>query len=225
MTRPLILGSTAGTLHGAPVVAIAGAALAGAFLVFTLSERKWRERWRVVPTFLREVPSGPYRGSRVVGGHFARAPRLVRVAAAASLAFAQLFLPALVLAMISMPFDGIAIALIPGILVTIATGSCGLLFLRRSPSVTKSARTTAVAALLSNVGLFVLCAVHVGYVEYDPNYGIREASNSIPAVAFVFALASTALAALILFTSRAHRVSLEWSPDVTGSTSGSSALE
>jgi len=124
--------------------------------------------------------------------------------------FGQIFLPTLLVALSYMPFDGIAIALVPAVLVTIAMWLCGMLLLRRSPSASWGVRSTALASLLSNVGLFVLCAVHMGYVEYDPNYGIREASNSVPAVAFLFAVASTAVAALMLHTIRAYRAALDW---------------
>ena len=75
--------------------------------------------------------------------------------------------------------------------------------------------STALASLLANFGLFVLCAVHATYVEYDPNYGIREASNSVPAVAFLFAIASTVQAVLILIMLRTHRAALELQADAT----------
>jgi hypothetical protein len=186
------------------------ATLALSALVFGFSERRWRGRWRTVPMDRHDVSTGPYRSAELVTSHFGRAPVLVRVAAASSLAFGQVFTPALLFALAVMPFDGIAVALLPGLLVAVAAWSSGLRLLRRSPNVTKSARSIALASLISSVGLLVLCSVHAGYVEYDPNYGIREASNSVPAVAFVFALASAVHAALLLTAIRAHREALEW---------------
>jgi hypothetical protein len=210
MTNPHGLVSAGAGLDGAHVALFGCTAVVVASVVFTLVEKKWRRRWRAVPLGVALVATGPYRSASVVARHFVRAPAMVRIAAASSIVFGQVFLPALVFALMVMPFDGIAIALLPGILVTVATWSCGLLLLYRAPTVTTSARSSALAALLSNFGLLTLCAVHAGYVEYDPNYGIHEASNSVPAVAFVFAIASTVQAALVLFTIRAHRRALEW---------------
>jgi hypothetical protein len=212
MSHPLPLAPGAALIDRVPMTLFAGAAVALSALVFVLAERRWRERWRTVPLDHHTVTTGPYRSAAVVARHFGRAPALVRIAAASSFGFGQLSLPALVLALAVMPFDGIAIALSPGILVAVAAWSNGLLLLRRSPSVTRSARSAALASIIASVGLLLLCAVHAGYVEYDPNYGIREASNSVPAVAFVFALAATLHAALVLATIRIHRRALEWHP-------------
>jgi hypothetical protein len=200
---------TLAALHGLPSVAAVCGAIVLAGMVFLFSERRWRERWRRVPVDRRNMTHGPYRSARVVTRHFAKAPTLIRFTAMSSLTFGQVFLPALLLALTVMPFDGIAIALLPGILVTVAMWSCGVLLLRRSPSVIRSARSTALASLLANFGLFILCAVHATYVEYDPNYGIRQASNSVPAVAFLFAIVSTVQAVLLLITLHTHRTALE----------------
>lgn len=211
MTHPLVLAPGAAAIDHVPVALYAATALALSALVFGLAERRWRGCWRTVPLDLHDVATGPYRSAALVASHFGRAPLLVHVAAASSFAFGQLFMPALLFALAVMPFDGIAVALLPGLIVAVAGWSSGLLLLRRSPNATRSGRTIALASMICSVGLLVLCAVHAGYVEYDPNYGIREASNSVPAVAFLFALASTAHAALLLVAISAHRAAFEWS--------------
>ena len=124
---PESLDLTRAALHGLPSVAAACGAVALAGAVFLFSERRWRERWRLVPVDRRNMTYGPYRSARVVTRHFAKAPTLIRFTAMSSLAFGQVFLPALILALTVMPFDGIAIALLPGILVFVAMWSGRLL--------------------------------------------------------------------------------------------------
>lgn len=207
--HPIELDVSVAASSHAPV-AFLGMALVVAGVVFVLAERRWRERWRIVPIHARGMPTGPYRSARVVVRQLGRAPVLVRVAALSSLAFGQVFLPMLVFALAVMPFDGIAIALVPGILVTGASWLCGLMLLSRRTGSTRTARSAALASLIANFWLLALCAVHAGLVEYKPNYGISEASNSVPAVAFVFAVASTVHAGLLLLTLRAHSEVLDW---------------
>jgi len=202
------LGSVARGLHLTEIVV---AALVAASLLFLWLERRGRQRWTVVPAAHGEAASGPYRASAFVAEHLDRAPLLVRAASFGCLVFAHVFAPLLVLALVSFPFDGIAIPLAPGIVLVLVNWGCAWLLLGRSPHAVAAARTGAKASLVANVGLLLLAASHFVVVELGRRDGIAHAcSSSVTFVVIVFAIASVVQALVTVAALRAHGESLGW---------------
>jgi hypothetical protein len=118
--------------HSAMNLLVWAAALFGAaVLLFVRVDRAARGRWSAVALRVAHV-GAPYRSTRVVESYMDRAPLLVRAAALSSFAFGQVFVPGLVFALTTFRFDGIGVALIPGVAIAFATWCCGLLLPRRS---------------------------------------------------------------------------------------------
>jgi hypothetical protein len=153
----------------------------------------------------------PYRASEVISEHMTRAPRIVRLVSFSGLAFAHLFVPIILLALVSYPFDGIAIPLIPGIALALLNWICAWLLLGRSPNAAQAARLAAVGSLMANVGLLVMSAAHLVGVELQRRDGIQHAcSTSVTLVVIVYATSSIALASVMLRALRACRRELDW---------------
>lgn len=202
------LVSVARGLHLAGIVAWA---ILGSLVLFVWLERRGRHRWASVPAERGEAPHGPYRSSTFVTGHVGRAPLLVRTASFGCLLFAHVFAPLIPLALISFPFDGIAIPLAPGIALVVLNWCCAWLLLGRSPHAESTARMGAKASLVANVGLLCLAAFHLVTVELGRRDGIEHAcSSSVTFVVFVFAFASIAQALVTVAALRAHGPVLGW---------------
>jgi hypothetical protein len=136
---------------------------------------------------------------------------MVRLVAFSGLAFGHLFIPLILLALTSYPFDGIAIPLIPGIALALLNWICAWLLLGRSPNASQAARLAAVGSLMANVGLLVMAAAHLVGVELQRRDGIEHAcSTSVTLVVIVFATASIALAGIMLRALRTCRRELDW---------------
>ena len=195
-------------LHVAPV---AVAALLAAAALFLWLERRGRDRWAQVPASTRQASAGPYRQSAIVASHLRRAPRLIRAASFASLAFGHLFAPLILLALTRYPFDGIAIPLVPGIALLVLNWASAWLMLGRSPDASSTARSGAVASLMANVGLLAMAGAHFAVVEAQRHEGIQHACcTSVTFVVIVFAIASLAQSLLTLAALRAHDRELGW---------------
>lgn len=193
------------------IVAITLTSVVAAMLLFAWLERRGRGQWTRVPVATYVASQRPYRASEVISQHLARAPGIVRLASFSSLAFAHLFVPLILLALVSYPFDGIAIPLIPGIALALLNWACAWLLLARSPNASQAARLAAVASLMANVGLLVMSAGHLVGVELQRRDGIEHAcSTSVTLVVIVFAASSVALAVVMLRALRACRRELDW---------------
>jgi hypothetical protein len=202
------LSSVSRELH---LGAIGLVALVAAAALFVWLERRGRRRWAQVPIGTVSTSCGPYRRSALVSAHLSRAPRLVRLASFASLAFAHLFAPLILVSLTKYPFDGIAIPLVPGIALVLANWGCAWLMLGRAHDAPSTVRSGAVATLIANVGLLIIAAAHFAVVEAQRREGIQHAcSSSVTFVVIVFATASLGQALLTLAALRAHGRVLGW---------------
>lgn len=205
--------SLSSVIRGLHVGEIALASIVGAMLLFAWLERRGRRHWARVPVATYLASTRPYRASEVISRHLARAPGIVRLASFSSLAFGHLFIPLILLALVSYPFDGIAIPLIPGIAMALLNWACGWLLLARSPNASQAARLAAVGSLMANVGLLVMSAAHLVGVELQRRDGIEHAcSSSVTLVVIVFATSSVVLAFVMLRALRSCRRELDWVP-------------
>jgi hypothetical protein len=202
------LASVARGLHLAEIVTVA---LVGSMMLFVWLERRGRHHWTKVPLARGQAAHGPYRSGSFVSGHLDRAPLLVRAASFGCLLFAHVFAPLIPLALISFPFDGIAVPLAPGIALVLLNWCCAWMLLGRSPNAESAARMGAKASLVANVGLLGLAAFHLVTVELGRRDGIEHAcSSSVTFVVFVFAFASIAQALVTVAALRAHAPILGW---------------
>lgn len=202
------LVSVARGLHLGEIVA---GALVSALLLFAWLERRGRRSWGQVPATHGAAPLGPYRSSDFVTEHLQRAPTLVRAASFGCLLFAHVFAPLIPLALLSFPFDGIAIPLAPGIALVLVNWCCAWLLLGRSRHATSAALTGAKASLVANVGLLLLAAFHFVAVELGRRDGIEHAcSSSVTFVVMVFAVTSIAQALVTVSALRAHGAAIDW---------------
>src|SRR5215472_6767632 len=192
------------------LVHIAALAVVGAVVAFRLLERRGRERWSGVARGSLGAPSGPYRSSSLVASRHARAPFLVRVTSFTGLAFGHLFVPVLILALLTFPFDGIAVPLMPGVAVALAYWACAWAMLGRLNEAAALSRAVAVASMVANMGLLALCPIHLLLIENHRLQGLRQAvSTSVTGVELLFAAAAVVQASLMLATLRLHRGALE----------------
>lgn len=200
-------------VRGLHVGEIALAAIVGAWVLFVWLERRGRRQWALVPLATYVASARPYRASAVISEHLARAPRIVRLASFSSLAFAHLFVPLILLALTSYPFDGIATPLIPGIALALLNWVCAWLLLGRSPNASQAARLAAVGSLMANVGLLAMSAAHLVGVELQRRDGIEHAcSTSVTLVVIVYAASSIALSFVMLRALRSSGRELDWAP-------------
>jgi hypothetical protein len=197
------LASVGRSLH---VVEVTLCAFAAAWLLFAWLERRGRVSWTRVPVAARSTASGgPYRSTTLVAGHLARAPSLVRAAAFASLAFAHVSVPLILLALVRYPFDGIAVPLVPGLALASMNWCCGWMLLSRSRLAASAARSAAVGSLMANVGLVAIAGAHLVMVELQRRDGIEHAcSSSVTFVVLLFAVGSIVQALLTIAALRAH---------------------
>jgi hypothetical protein len=203
--------SLSSVVRGLHVGEIAFASMVGAWLLFSWLERRGRRQWARVPMATYIASARPYRASEVISEHLTRAPRMVRLVAFSGLAFGHLFIPLILLALVSYPFDGIAIPLIPGIALALLNWICAWLLLGRSPNASQAARLAAVGSLMANVGLLVMAAAHLVGVELQRRDGIEHAcSTSVTLVVIVFATSSIALAVVMLRALRTCHRELDW---------------
>ena len=212
-TGPRFDESLSSVVRGLHVGEVALAAIVGAWALFVWLERRGRRQWALVPHATYVASARPYRASAVISGHLGRAPGIVRLASFSSLAFAHLFVPLILLALTSYPFDGIAIPLIPGIALALLNWTCAWLLLVRSPNASQAARLAAVGSLMANVGLLVMAAAHLVGVELQRRDGIEHAcSTSVTLVVIVFAASSIAVSFVLLRALRSCRRELDWAP-------------
>jgi len=176
-------------------------AIAG--VLYAWVERRARPHWAGVAVRSASVGS-PYRASTLAVEHLSRAPRLVRVAAFASFAFGQVFVPALVFVLATFRFDGLGVPLFPGVVIALVTWCCGWLLLRRSAQATEIVRLVARVTLGLNGALLVLSAAHFVVVEARWAGPLHECSASTVLAVCVFATASLPQAFLMLMSVRAH---------------------
>jgi hypothetical protein len=210
-TGPRFDESLTSVVRGLHVGEIAFASVVGACLLFAWLERRGRRQWARVPMATYVASSRPYRASEVISEHMTRAPRIVRLASFSGLAFGHLFVPIILLALASYPFDGIAIPLVPGIALALLNWICAWLLLGRSPNAAQAARLAAVGSLMANVGLLVMSAAHLVGVELQRRDGIEHAcSTSVTLLVIVFATSSIALATVMLRALRTCRRELDW---------------
>jgi len=204
--------SLSSVVRGLHVGEIAFASVVGAWLLFAWLERRGRREWARVPMATYTASARPYRASEVISEHLTRAPRIVRLVSFSGLAFAHLFVPIILIALVSYPFDGIAIPLIPGIALALLDWICAWLLLGRSPNAAQAARLAAVGSLMANVGLLVMSAAHLVGVELQRRDGIEHAcSTSVTLLVIVFATSSIALATVMLRALSTCRRELDWS--------------
>lgn len=203
------LASVARSLH---LGAVGLFALLGALALFAWLERRGRRNW-TRPLFVRSlVDDSPYRSSEVVAAYARRAPVLVQLTSLGSFGLALFFMPVVVLALASYPFDVIAIPLLPGLAFALGNAWCACLFLARSPRACAIAHGGAIGSLMSNVGLLLIAALHFGAVELQRREGIQHAcSSSVTFLVFVFAASSVAHALMTLALLR--RYADNWAPN------------
>jgi len=186
-------------------------ALVCAVVVFAWLERRGRTRWARVPCATQKARHGPYRSSDFVSDTLHRAPGLARAASFGSVALTLVFAPLILLALTNYPFDGIAIPLVPGIVLALLNSWCAWLVLARSPHAGSAARSGAVGSLIANVGLLALAALHFVTVELARREGIEHAcSSSVTFLVLIFAASSIAQALLTLAALRVHGQALSW---------------
>jgi hypothetical protein len=201
------LGTTATKLH---LTEVSVAAVLGAGLLFLWLERSGRASWAKARVRALAPGVGPYRTTELHVPRGERAPRLVLLASLAALVFGNWFVPVILLALSTFPFDGVGIPLIPGVALALANWICGWLLLRRSPYAAAAARSSAICSLVANVGLLAMSAAHLVLVEYQRMEGIAHAcSKSITLLGFVFAVASVGQALLLLAVLRSHAAVLD----------------
>ncbi len=212
--------SLATVARGLQVGPIAALALVGGALWFTWLEQRGRHRWAQVPRSTVAVSPGPYRQSVVVDATLARAPWRVRLAACASLVVGLLLAPLALLALPRYPFDGIAVPLLPGIALLLVNWTSAWMLLHRSPGAASTARSGAVACMMTNVGLLGIAVAHFVVVEAARLEGLQHAcSTSVTFVVILFALASIAQSCVTLAALGAHGKQLRWRPVEPNATS------
>jgi hypothetical protein len=174
-----------------------------AVVLFLRLDRSARKRWQSVALRVAHVDL-PYRSTRFVEAYMQHAPPLVRAAALGCFAFGMVFAPGLVFALTTFKFDGIGVALIPGVAIACVTWCCGLLLLRRSPIAPEIVRTAALVSLVLNVALFALSLLHLWVVDARWGGPVHECSASVALTSFVFAGLAVPQACLMLAAVRRH---------------------
>jgi hypothetical protein len=185
------------------LAAWAAGLLAAAIAMFVALDHTARSRWRGVALSVARVTM-PYRSATFVESYMKGPPLLVRAASLSCFGFGLVFVPGLVFALTTFRFDGLGVALIPGIAVATAVWLCGILLLRRSPIAPEAARTAASVSLVMNVALVVLSGLHLAVVDAQLGGTVHECSASVALTACLFATLAVPQALLMLAATRRH---------------------
>jgi hypothetical protein len=188
------------TAHREAIAGALAVAGAGAAALFVVLVRLAAPRWSVLRS--RGRSQGPYRGTVVMTATVGRVPVLVRATAMSCFAYGHFFVPTIIIALITLRFDGIAVALIPGAAIAFATWISGWLLVIRAESAPEFARAAAVSSLVLNGAMLVLSLAHLGYVELAS--GVHECSSSLAFISLIFSMASLPQSVLMLTTIRKH---------------------
>ena len=165
------------------------AAVTTALLVRTLDARG-RTRWSEVARAARSV-GGPYR-STAVHVTIATAPRSVRTAATSSVLFAFAAAPAVYAIFDTPHFDGIAVPLLPGLALSLASACCAAALLARATDASHAARLTGRASFFFHGCLSILALAHLVVVETEWGSQVHACSRSLALGVLGLALAATA---------------------------------
>src|SRR5579883_1938196 len=115
--------------YAAPLAGAAALAVLAAAWLYAREERRSRAAWREVP--VRVARAGhAYRSSTFVAAQRERAPRAARAASLGSFAFGNLFVPGILFALGTFPFDGIGVPLVSGVVLSLAIWACGFIVLQ-----------------------------------------------------------------------------------------------
>lgn len=146
----------------------------------------------------RRAPS-PYRASRIPPGGLRIARAGERLVAAGGALLACVAGPALVVALLSLKWEGIGVTLLPALLLVGARLYASIVTFRGADL--GAVRTIAHASLLLDVPLFAFSLLHMRVIE---SAGTHE-GLSLAAVAGAFAAADGLQAALVLAVPFTHR--------------------
>ncbi len=153
-----------------------------------------RARWRAVGG-RAHTAGGPYRSATLQGTSLVAAPAWVRGATLGSLVFALGAMPAVYLVLDTPHFDGIAVPLLPGLLLSIASACCvGLLLARATDDASSAARLAGRTSLFFHGSLSVLALAHLVVVETDWGSQVHSCSRSLALAVLALALGATAQA-------------------------------
>ncbi|HZU84678.1 MAG TPA: hypothetical protein VE987_17230 [Polyangiaceae bacterium] len=184
-----------------PALAVAALVSAGAY---ARVERRTRPRWTGL--VLAESTVGPPYRATTERVHAPCAPPIVRAAALCGIVVGSVSLPGVVWAMVTLRFDGLALALLPALGSTLGASWASLLLLARRQAAVDVARLTVLVARTSSVILLVLAALHflaarLGWSD--------AASGPYTALATALALAALVQATLLGQAIARHRGALE----------------
>src|SRR5260370_14779525 len=125
-------------------------------------ERRLRARWRGRPLEAEAVSvSLPYRATSGVTRSADRAPGLVRAAALSGVLLGNVAVPGVTYAMVTLRFDGIALALLAGMVSAAAAWWTGWLLVARAPIAVEAAEHTATLAMMTDFVLAMLALAHI----------------------------------------------------------------
>lgn len=128
----------------------------GGLLTYTRVERRWRRKWW---TFAHQVDPSEAAPYRLDGGpaptravlRRTRAPKLIRRTALWSIYMGQMAVPGGLLGLIGVPFWGLGLASIPGMILAVRIWRLGYAMLRRDPEAAAEARKLHDFAFVLNV--------------------------------------------------------------------------
>jgi hypothetical protein len=159
--------------------------------LFRKLDARGRARWLEIAGAARSI-AGPYRSTVVLGARIGTAPRAVRTAAAMSVLFALAAVPAVYAVLDSPHFDGIAVPLLPGLALSIASACCAAALLARATEAAHAARLTGRASLFFHACLSILALAHLVVVETEWGSQVHACSRSLALGVLGLALLATA---------------------------------
>jgi hypothetical protein len=155
-------------------------------------DARGRARWFEVGG-RSHAPSGPYRSAVVHSARLVVAPSSVRTATVVSVVFLLGAAPAVYTVLDTPHFDGIAVPLLPGLLLSLASALCvSALLARASDEASHAARLTGRTSLFFHGGLSVLALAHLIVVETDWGSQVHACSRSLALGVLALALGATA---------------------------------
>ena len=154
-------------------------------------DARGRSRWLELAGAARSL-AGPYRSTVVLGARIGAAPRAVRTAAVSSLVCTLAAVPAVYAVLDTPHFDGIAVPLLPGLALSIASACCAAALLARATEAAHAARLTGRASLFFHACLSVLALAHLVVVETEWGSQVHACSRSLALAVLGLALVATA---------------------------------
>jgi hypothetical protein len=172
-------------------------------MLFRALDARGRPRWLEVGGRAR-AHAGPYRSVILHSTRLVVAPRSVRAATLISAVFLLGAAPAIYTILGTPHFDGIAVPLLPGLLLSLASASCvARLLARATDEDSHAARLTGRASLFFHGGLSVIALAHLIVVETEWGSQVHACSRSLALGVLALALAATAQSFAVVRAARA----------------------